>query len=366
MSLIDCLVEASADVNVLDPRGNSLLRHVENVDMARILLKAGAKDIGKKDSYTALMYACFRGNLSMVELLLEYGFDVNEGTSENSPLTLAASRGRVDVMHALLNAGSPVDIDHQYLNEFAASHQAVIANSVSAVKLLFDHGANSRLLDIDDDVLLVQAQSREMARILIEAAPDTVNYRNCNGKTPIYNNFNNHVEEGTLQEIFDCSERLGVVVLVNIQDVDGDTPLHTAMMSANRFAVKLLLEKGAEVLVTGFEENTALTYVFQIWSLLQMISLMISMLIPTTAWRSSFSMCSLWSWMGLGCRSQVRVYQCCRHRVAKMVILMGMMELRLYWCLLRSADDYDASAFPSSSVSIISDKSFTARLLRTS
>jgi hypothetical protein len=61
-----------------------------------------------------------------------------------------------------------------------------------------------------------------------------------------------------LKELFRCSEELGLDAGVNNEDINGDTALHFAMLWSTRRAVKLLLEKGADVLGVGYEGTTVL------------------------------------------------------------------------------------------------------------
>jgi ankyrin repeat protein len=59
-------------------------------------------------------------------------------------------------------------------------------------------------------------------------------------------------------ELFVCCEKHGVDAFVNHADMNGDTALQAAMIESNLNAVKLLLEKGADALGSGYQDTTAL------------------------------------------------------------------------------------------------------------
>lgn len=74
------------------------------------------EDVNIKDSndLTPLHWACFYGQFNAVQLLVNYGANVNDlGSEEESPLILAAASGHHDIVRFLLNYGAEVNhVDH--------------------------------------------------------------------------------------------------------------------------------------------------------------------------------------------------------------------------------------------------------------
>ncbi len=80
------------------------------VRAARLLLDRGA-DVNAQTSYkeTALYKAALNGDMPMVQLLLDRGARIETQNQERSPLNLAASYGRLDIVRAMLRRGVSSD-----------------------------------------------------------------------------------------------------------------------------------------------------------------------------------------------------------------------------------------------------------------
>jgi len=84
------------------------------VDALRGLLAANGNEylLSKRDrhGFALISWATIRGNLDIVQLLLELGCDKNQPTSaRETPLYLAARWGRSHIVECLLQAGASVD-----------------------------------------------------------------------------------------------------------------------------------------------------------------------------------------------------------------------------------------------------------------
>ncbi|RHZ58705.1 hypothetical protein CDV55_106519 [Aspergillus turcosus] len=95
---------------------------------------------------TALFYAVKHEHISGVTLLLEFGADVNASDNhEITPLYVAAGIGLETVVELLLQRGARVD-DTQVYGAFTSLDAAIEANSIKAVSLLIEHGANVNVI----------------------------------------------------------------------------------------------------------------------------------------------------------------------------------------------------------------------------
>ena len=82
-----------------------------NTKAVRYLMQNGANVDNNKDkvSETLLTLACRERNLDMVDLLLQYGADIN-GKGDETPLTICCLKGSVKVLKRLLSNETPPDL----------------------------------------------------------------------------------------------------------------------------------------------------------------------------------------------------------------------------------------------------------------
>ena len=171
--------------------GNTLLHlscRYGNYGVVAYILKAskGEKrfNIHKRNyyGYTAMMYACFSGNLELIKLMVEYGasiFDrtyshkyshvnnmnscicaaansdydnphiikylldngcnINDKTYYGTPIYLATSKGNILIVETLLDNGS--DIDNCNINMHTPLHVASINGHLDIIRMLLSKGA---------------------------------------------------------------------------------------------------------------------------------------------------------------------------------------------------------------------------------
>jgi ankyrin repeat protein len=118
--LVECCGSA-VQLDALDAQGQTALHlaaiYEGKADVARVLLDTGARiDIVNKAGHMPLHRASFQGRADVVDALLERrraSCDANSACAGSSGLTslhLAATRGHVDVVRALIAGGANVDV----------------------------------------------------------------------------------------------------------------------------------------------------------------------------------------------------------------------------------------------------------------
>lgn len=116
-----------------------------------ILLKAGAKIDIELNGVRSSMYMAAEGDVGILQLLIQYGGDVNrlscsgsEGAS-NAPLNIAVSGGHRDNFDILLAAGADVNARDQYQGTVLMSCTSGAAWDI--MLYLLEKGADPRLKD---------------------------------------------------------------------------------------------------------------------------------------------------------------------------------------------------------------------------
>ena len=192
---VELLLTAGADINYALPDGTKMLTVAANAkasDVAGVLLDHGADpNVADKAGNTPLHVAAQNGSLGMVKKLLAKGANINALTKETkppepgtdaffrgatpgkmTPLMLAARFDKVDVMHALIEAGADPTIKAQdgttlllaaagsghrdaaeYAYQFDKDVKAVDGNQATAMHLSVAGAAQASQ---DDRVELVQ------------------------------------------------------------------------------------------------------------------------------------------------------------------------------------------------------------------
>lgn len=184
-------VDDGADVNATYRQVTALfaavaIRKGETIDAARWLLDHGARPDGIFDKYeeTPLTLAATDGKLRMAELLLEAGADVDlPDIGDRTPLYFAAQNGHPDIARLLVeHRADPRAISELGLTPFliAAYH-----GHVEIVKLLMNAGVSIDDAGRDGHTMLhaaVLGRKTDLVRALITLGAD-VNARNQRGES---------------------------------------------------------------------------------------------------------------------------------------------------------------------------------------
>jgi ankyrin repeat protein len=81
-----------------------------NLALIKNLLDKGANVNGRDEfDYTALMYAASCGHEKTVELLLNYGANINSKNNDNTALIMALKNGNKEIAELLIDKGANVN-----------------------------------------------------------------------------------------------------------------------------------------------------------------------------------------------------------------------------------------------------------------
>lgn len=158
----ETLIPQTAEVNFHTKAGQGELTEQD-------VLKEKDIDVLDSTGLTALHWSCAYGQYNTVELLINFGAEVNKlGPNEESPLILAASGGHHEVVKLLLSYEADVNhVDH--LCNTALMY-AVRGNHPHTCQELLLNGANFGLMNLCDDTALSLAidHNSTSAQIVLE------------------------------------------------------------------------------------------------------------------------------------------------------------------------------------------------------
>ena len=236
--------------------GNTLPNAAMEDDSAHVmrLLEKGA-DIDSPTSelsFNALGAASFRGNLSMVKLLVKQGADINaKGGSSGNALNLACTGEHMAVVNFLFEIGA--DVDARLNDGGTALIGASSGGRRDAVQFLVGKAANVDIQREDGETALFQASRygyKDVVEILLRGRAD-VNLQSKSGEIAIFPASRNGHEE-IVGILLRCRAD------VNLQSKSGETALFQASRNGHKRIVEILLRYGADVNLQSKSGETAL------------------------------------------------------------------------------------------------------------
>jgi len=220
-----------------------------NAERVRGLLEDGIDpNVPDKNNQLPLESACLRvyeGDLSIIDLLLDTGAEINPPTSPIPPLHTAALTGRTNVVQHLIDRGANIHL--QSKRQQTPLHYAAKSESADCVTLLLSLDAG---VDVQDDEgetpLMSSAEVGEVrtAKPLLAAGAD-IHARNNKKQTPLM--------IGCIVRIHPFYVRTPFVELliqsgaeIDAQDKNGYTALIHAIDNAQYESAQALLKAGAD------------------------------------------------------------------------------------------------------------------------
>lgn len=223
--MVKFLIDSGADVNATNDSGeNSLFelitREESNAEIAKLLLDNGIKkDLKNSSKMTALHWAAFCGKTDIIEVLLDYGFNIEEKDGYgNTPIIKAMSQNKIDAVKLLFNKGARPDSQGQMgfsLLEYATRRGD--KDFVKQILARLDTDKKSSLGSLNEASAKGDV---ETLKILVDSG-------------------------------FDVNEQ---------SDWSSETPLMKAAYYGKLPAVKYLLDNGADVKARDSRGNTALLH----------------------------------------------------------------------------------------------------------
>ncbi|XP_045472381.1 uncharacterized protein LOC123679068 [Harmonia axyridis] len=157
---------------------NCILAAVEkNLDLVVEKLLQSKRDEANAssptDRMTALHYAAKNGNLSIIDILLRHGADVNSKNMENyTPLHFAVRNGHLEAVKALLK-NKEINMNALDSNRYTPLHIAVEIGRLDIVKTMLDEKWGLIDINSNDTISLLQLANKEghveIAQLLVDS-----------------------------------------------------------------------------------------------------------------------------------------------------------------------------------------------------
>ena len=258
--LTDLSIQSSNTTKPVFKRVLNLCEACEKGDLARVreLLASGKKDVNKSNrGLTYLTLAAFLGHVDIVKELIDHGAKIN---TIPSPLAIACEKGNIQIVELLLEAGANPNLYQERKLEQGSTplYLACQSGNLEIVKLLLKYEAD---IDIGD---LFGRPPLYMA--VIKGKEEIVKYLIHHGA-----NVNAYIRQKTGENLLhlaasDYSPKILETLLfskkldVNAKDYRGYTPLHYAR---DKEIAALLIANGAIVNAQNNNEETLLLGLFE-------------------------------------------------------------------------------------------------------
>jgi len=272
-------IDGGANVEAVDASGERPLHVAAKhgyIDVVRKLVEKGA-DINSKGMYgnTALMKAAYWGKYDVVKYLKLWGAEMEAVNDDGlTALHLAAQDGRFECVKYLVEHGAKVETCSNL--GWTALTSAASFGHLDVVKYLWFRGADVNFKDGDGlSPAYFAARNGHMnvVRFLATAGADMMSTDKDGkgiadvGKTQLIRAFSKKISmRKDLDLLMDARsgaldavrEKIEDGANVEVEDVNGDRPIHLAAKNGHVDVVKELFKAGADVNALGMYGNTAL------------------------------------------------------------------------------------------------------------
>jgi len=179
--IMSLLLAKGADVNFLGRDGETALMGANSAEKVRLLVARGAQvNIRDEEARTALMFAVDRGDVEVVEALLQAGADASVVNEKGAPALMYAlqepspynreepaklMKRRIETARLLLSRGNIGDVNAQNEDGETLLMRAVNLGEPELVKALLDHGADVNRNDVLGSTAVILAYEKDQTAI---------------------------------------------------------------------------------------------------------------------------------------------------------------------------------------------------------
>ncbi|CAH1997856.1 unnamed protein product [Acanthoscelides obtectus] len=230
-------------VDSQDENGNTLLHYAAatgNLETANKLITLGAyTNILNNKGQTPLHVACLHAQLPIAELLVKNGANINvTDFSKETPVFKAVRGGNKNLTKFILSKGAIVN-RYNKINE-GLLHLAVMHDDIELVKLLLDNEEDPNELTNAEGTtplhLATELNDAPMVSLLIDNKA-YLNMEDMDGYTPL------HVAAGTRDSLEILKILTANGAKCDAKNFNGDLPIHVAAGSGNIEAFIFLYKK---------------------------------------------------------------------------------------------------------------------------
>ncbi|CAG01730.1 unnamed protein product, partial [Tetraodon nigroviridis] len=231
MEVVKALLQANGSIEIKDEDGDTALHYTafgNQAEIARLLLSKGANvNLLNNSMCTALHIAVNKGFTDLVRVLTEHSADVNlQDSYGDTPLHDAIAKDFRSIIEILVLVPN-IDFTQQNHRGFNLLHHAALkGNKLATEKIL---GRARQLVDVKKEDgfsalhLAALNNHRDVAEILIKEGRCDINIRNNRNQTPL--------QLAVTQGHTDLVQLLVAEGAdVNMEDEDGDTAMHVALL----------------------------------------------------------------------------------------------------------------------------------------
>jgi len=254
------------NINATDQMGFTALMHAVingNKEIVKCLLDNGADiTIKNKRGQTAAFFAINSSNKEIVKLLIRSDPDLINNKDELGAklLLFGVKKGNLEIVELLLELGANVDHTNSK-GETALFHAIKICDDEVAIQLM-NKGANVNAQDMNGDTPVMIAvrldvfESCYMTKILIEHGADIL-MRNNDGETPLHMSLRKPktvVLRFLIAHGADMDE----------ENFQGETPLMYAIKIQNFEGFEILIDRGADINYRNSRGLNVFMYIIQL------------------------------------------------------------------------------------------------------
>ena len=258
IQIADLLLSKGANPNIQFEPDGTLLINVLNCgfyDLAKKMVSHGLKINlrSKTNGWTALIWACIKGDMDAVDFLIENGADLNICCNDGwNALIGAYLKGHESVANKLIEAGANLNKKYLETSLILSYKNGDCQTCIDLLKLGANPNCNITVSKSKEPLLVVAAKNShtEIVTELLKAGANP-NARTNEYKTTALMMAANNNNLEIIQQLIDHHADL------NAFDIDGKTALHYTVKNNRNDAAKVLLNKGIDYQIVNKNDQTA-------------------------------------------------------------------------------------------------------------